>query len=304
MRFLFLVVLTFLSCVGTDYINEGAFPGKAILLVNPRDTSVQKDSARQFNAVFFDSLGQEVQNPNILWSSTNSTIATITSFGLAQGHSSGQSMIIAQVGGLRDSALLTVINILSDLAEVRITPNAVQLMIGDSVQLSGSAFDGSGSPLSGQTFSWASSNETIVTVNTSGKIFAVASGISDITAFVGSIKSLPARAMVSNSTTRMGSFTGLSGTPVSGTARLEIQSDQTLKLKFDSDFSATAGPSLYVYLSNTAAIGGTSLEIAPLQSNSGAQTYNLPSSVSLQSYNYVIIHCKPFNHTFGYAQFQ
>lgn len=89
------------------------------------------------------------------------------------------------------------------------------------------------------------------------------------------------------------------GYAVAGTAIL-TDSLGSLYLTFSSDFSTSPGPDLYVYLTETGeaptAPGNDDYEIALLSSPSGAQTYTLPSSVSLNDYDYVTIHCKQYNH--------
>ncbi len=89
------------------------------------------------------------------------------------------------------------------------------------------------------------------------------------------------------------------GYTIQGTAELK-DSLGVLYLTFSSDFYTQPGPDLYVYLTETGAaptaVGNDDYEIAILTSNSGAQTYTLPSTVSIDDYDYVTIHCKQFNH--------
>ena len=54
--------------------------------------------------------------------------------------------------------------------------------LGTTVQLQATARDASGAVFSGTTFTWISSNENVVTVNTSGLATAVANGTATITA--------------------------------------------------------------------------------------------------------------------------
>ncbi|MGH7457397.1 MAG: DM13 domain-containing protein, partial [bacterium] len=72
--------------------------------------------------------------------------------------------------------------------------------------------------------------------------------------------------------------------------------------KFGSDFSSSSGPGLEVFLSTTNTVGANSRNLGRLQSTSGAQNYNVPSGIAFNTYSWVIIHCVPFNVTFGYAQ--
>lgn len=101
--------------------------------------------------------------------------------------------------------------------------------------------------------------------------------------------------------------------PLSGTATLTLLLDGTKTLTFDSNFSTTAGPDLHVYLSKSAIVSTpngvlqtpNTLEIALLKSASGSQSYDLTSysSLELDSYDYVIIHCKQYDHYWGTGTF-
>jgi hypothetical protein len=92
------------------------------------------------------------------------------------------------------------------------------------------------------------------------------------------------------------------GYDISGTGLLEADPEGTT-LSFDNAFNTQSGPDLHVYLSinfeSPTTPGNTNIDIAELTSNNGAQTYTIPSNVSLGDYNYVLIHCKSFNHWWG-----
>ena len=69
------------------------------------------------------------------------------------------------------------------VASVVVTPvNATLVSLGETVQLTASARDASGNTISGKTFTWSSSDQTIATVNSTGLVTAVANGAATITA--------------------------------------------------------------------------------------------------------------------------
>lgn len=101
---------------------------------------------------------------------------------------------------------------------------------------------------------------------------------------------------------------------LNGTATLSFLSNGTKTLSFDSSFATSSGPDLHVYLSESATVstpGGVletpnTIDLGLLISPSGSQSYDLTSvspAVDLDSYNYVIIHCKDFNHLWGTGTF-
>lgn len=89
------------------------------------------------------------------------------------------------------------------------------------------------------------------------------------------------------------------GYMVQGTATL-TDSLGIIYLTLSNDFFTTAGPNLYLYLSiNDEAptvVGNTNVEISPLLSNMGSQTYIVPGNYSIDDFDYVLVHCKQFNH--------
>ena len=69
------------------------------------------------------------------------------------------------------------------VASVVVTPSTATLVsLGETVQLNASAQDASGNSISGKTFTWSSSDESVATVNASGLVLAIANGATTITA--------------------------------------------------------------------------------------------------------------------------
>ena len=103
---------------------------------------------------------------------------------------------------------------------------------------------------------------------------------------------------------RTGMFVQKPGTSynVSGTVTLEKQEDGTLVLHFDNGFSSSNGPGLGVFLSTTDGRNSSSINLGDLQRTSGAQSYPVPKNVELGTFDWVVIHCVPFNVTFGFAK--
>ncbi len=121
-------------------------------------------------------------------------------------------------------------------------------------------------------------------------------GQAQITAAYQMVQSAPFEIRVPG-TERTGAFQGLNGYNVLGATRV---SDDAVM--FDSDFVSSSGPGLFVYLSNNASNVNGGVELGALQSTTGAQTYALPQNVEANTYNFVIVYCKPFSVAFGSAE--
>ena len=77
-----------------------------------------------------------------------------------------------------------------------------------------------------------------------------------------------------------------------------------LKLSFADNYNAsTALPGLYIYLTNNPSTNVGAYEIGAVTDFDGAHSYDLPNSISLMDYEYVLYFCKPFNVKVGDGQF-
>ncbi len=299
-----LILFVLSGCVGTDYIDDPLMPELARIEVTPRHLALQAGKTAIFQATYFDSLGNNVPGLVYNWSSSDSEVVVVDATGRAMTLKTGQARIVAQARGLSsEPALLTVVADSNQVAAVIVTPDSGNLVIGGALQLTASARNLSGAVLSGKTFTWHSSAPTIASVNSSGLVTALAAGEANIFAQVEGIASAGVRLSVV-SASRSGSFSRNPNTSynVSGTATLERQPEGSLVLKLGADFSSSNGPGLEVFLSTTNSVGANSINLGKLQKTTGAQSYSVPSNVNLASYDWAIIHCVPFNTTFGYAQ--
>jgi hypothetical protein len=89
---------------------------------------------------------------------------------------------------------------------------------------------------------------------------------------------------------------------VTGIGKVVRNSSNKFDLVLDS-FMTNNGPDLFVYLSKEA-MPVNFIEVGKLKSVSGTQVYPLNSLPDLKQYKYICIHCKAFNHLFGYALIQ
>jgi hypothetical protein len=76
-------------------------------------------------------------------------------------------------------------------------------------------------------------------------------------------------------------------------------------LKFDRSFKSDNGPDLFVILHNQnppQAYGDSNyLSLGRLQKTTGEQMYEIPAGTDIASFQSVVIWCKQFNATFGFA---
>jgi hypothetical protein len=92
--------------------------------------------------------------------------------------------------------------------------------------------------------------------------------------------------------------------PTSGTAQIVIQNGKKY-LKFDSSFQSDSGPDLFVILhrqDSPKSYGKSDyVSLGRLKKTSGQQMYAIPNGVNIAKFKSVVIWCKKFNATFGFA---
>lgn len=291
------------GCVGTDLVDEE--PGDARIVLDPPTAAVQEGNTVQFNATYFDPFDRQ-QAVAMQWEVADPSVATVDGAGVVQALQIGQTTLWAKAGDVTsDPAMITVVANENAVAQVVVSPPSVQLEAGATQVFTATALNVNGDLLDGISFTWHSADPTIATIDDAGTATALQPGITTITATAEGVISAPAQLGVTGGS-RRGMFTRRPGTSynLEGHVTLQEAPDGSLTLQLESDFSSSQGPGLYVYLSSTNTVTSSSLEVGELQSVSGASTYNVPGTTTLTTYDWVIIHCKPFNVTFGYAQLQ
>ncbi len=114
---------------------------------------------------------------------------------------------------------------------------------------------------------------------------------------VGTTGTTPPAATSNDQVIAQGSFEGRAGHAGRGKVSLVAHEDGSRSLRFDDDFFTGGVPGPVVYLSERPVFGQgdapiEDLEVAPLRTTRGAQSYGLPDDVP--RYMWVWIWCKPF----------
>jgi len=301
---LLVVLVLVVSCVGTDFITESPVGNPARIEIDPTTTAIQQGSAVSFQATYYDTLGNIVPGTSFQWMSSDTSTASIDENGSAVGNQPGQVMIVASAKGVEsEPALLTVVSDPNQVATVSVVPESGCIRVGETQQYLAAAFNLNNDRLVGKIFSWHGSDPSIATIDSTGLLTTIMPGTVGIIASTDGIDSPPAflRVLGENPTGMFMKKPGTSYT-VRGTAVLETLENCNLELQFGSDFSSSNGPGLHVFLSTTNGINSGSLDLGDLKMTSGDQSYQIPGEVELDTYDWVVIHCVPFNITFGFAE--
>ncbi len=154
----------------------------ATVTVSPASASVTAGQTVQLTATPKDANGNTLTGRTINWTSSNTSVATVSSSGLVSGVVAGSATITATAEGKSGTSAITVTAVTVPVATVTVSPASASVPAGQTAQLTATPKDASGNPLTGRTITWASSNTSVATVSSSGLVSGVTTGSATITA--------------------------------------------------------------------------------------------------------------------------
>jgi hypothetical protein len=151
--------------------------------VSPSGASVVAGKTQQYSAAGAYSDGSNKPLSTVAWTTSDSSVATITSAGLLTGVKQGSVMVSAKSGSVSGSTSATIGA--AQLVSIAVSPQNSSLRINKEEQFvaTGTFTDGTTQPLSGVT--WSSTPMTFATVDTTGLAVGVSPGVSTIQATSG-----------------------------------------------------------------------------------------------------------------------
>src|SRR6266699_1844702 len=152
----------------------------ASVAVSPTTASIEVGQTVQLAAMPKDSAGAALTGRTVTWTSSNTSVATVSSSGLVTGSGAGTATITATSEGKTGSAAVTVAPV--PVASVALSPATASIQVGQTVQLTATPKDSTGSTLTGRTVTWGSGDTTVARVSPSGLVTGVAQGSATITA--------------------------------------------------------------------------------------------------------------------------
>ena len=132
-----------IGCVGTDFITSPVMTVPARITITPATQAILIGGTARFQAVYHDSLDTQRSAP-FQWISSDTSIASISDAGVAEGHQAGQDDIQATAHGVASglARLAVVTNAATSVATVTIasdnadlTPDAPLLLVASEASL-------------------------------------------------------------------------------------------------------------------------------------------------------------------------
>ncbi len=130
-------------------------------------------------------LPENTENKTVLWKSGNEEFATVDDYGNVIAKGLGEVEIIATaLTGEGVEAICTITVIPTPAESVTVTPNPVELKVGETQKLS---YEVLPDDATDKSVTWSSSDDSIATVDNEGVVTAIALGEATITATCGSV---------------------------------------------------------------------------------------------------------------------
>jgi uncharacterized protein YjdB len=177
---------TFGAVTGTAQLNvTGA--NLTGIAVNPPSAVLAPASTQQYvaTATYDDGTTQNVSTL-VNWSSSSTSVATVTAFGQATGQSAGSATITASMGGFTSSSNVLVESSALTAIAVSPSPSSVPQQIMTGFTAIGSFADGSTQDLT-SAVTWTSSNASFATVSNAAGTRGVATGIAPGTSTISAV---------------------------------------------------------------------------------------------------------------------
>ncbi len=173
-------LLTLISC-GGDTPGGGTSPTQPVTPVPTSitlsATSVTLESlgaTSVLTATVKDQSGVTMSGQTVTWASSDDAVATVAT-GTVTSVTNGSATITATSGSLSATASVTVSQA---AASVTLSADTVRFAsVGDTVTLSATVEDAGGASIEGASVSWSSSDTLIVTVDSTGLVTSVGSGL-------------------------------------------------------------------------------------------------------------------------------
>jgi uncharacterized protein YjdB len=120
-----------------------------------------------------DANGDPVTFVPVTFTSSNPTVATISSTGVVNALAAGTTKLQAQAGGTNSGQYLITVDG-NVTGRIVVTPNTPGVAAGSQVQLTATVYTTDNDPARGKSVTWSTSDATKATVDSTGNVSAIA----------------------------------------------------------------------------------------------------------------------------------
>jgi uncharacterized protein YjdB len=170
------------GAASTAFVSVTATP-VATTSVSPATSTIYPTQTEQLTATLQDSAGNALGGRTVTWTSSDTTIAKVSTSGLVTGRALGTATITATSETRSGTATVTVASV--PVSNVIVTPDTGHVAVGATLQLTATLTDSAADTLTGRPVTWTSSDTTTAKVSTGGLVTAIDPGTVTITATSG-----------------------------------------------------------------------------------------------------------------------
>ncbi len=148
--------------------------------LSPSPVSMLPGGTQQLTAVARSASGAILTGRTVTWISGAPSVVTVNSNGLVSAVGNGTAFVLAVIDDVTATVLVNVGP--PSIATITISPTDPSVIVGSGLQLTATLRDASGNALSGRIVTWASADESIAFVSSTGQVIGIKSGTVRITA--------------------------------------------------------------------------------------------------------------------------
>lgn len=163
--------MTLLACSSALDVNTAPV---ANVKIEPSSLTLGLGLVAPLQATVQDAAGQVLHDRQLFWTSSDTTVATVSGAGVVTAIALGTAVIAASAEGASGTATITVTP--PPVATVAVLPANAQTTVGATVQLQAVTYDARGNVLTGRTITWSSGDQQVATVDDKGRVKALAAG--------------------------------------------------------------------------------------------------------------------------------
>src|SRR5688572_1535289 len=155
-------------------------PAVATVDVSTLAGDVAVGQTAQLSATTRDASGNALSNRTVTWSSSSTTIATVSTSGLVTGVAPGTATISAVSEGKTGTRIVTVVP--PPVATVTVTLGSPTIVVNQTTQATVVLRDGGGNVLTGRQVTFGTNNPSVASVSAAGLVTGLAAGTATISA--------------------------------------------------------------------------------------------------------------------------
>ncbi len=170
--------------IGTALVTVVLVPVSSVV-VTPPTARLPSGGFVQLATIISDRDGNPLAGRLVVWSSSDQSVAVVSSSGRVQSVSPGSATITATSGGVSGTSEVTVTPGVA--VTLQVTPASPALTVGETLPMLATVRDAQGNVITGDSISWATGDVNVATVSGAGVLSAVAVGTVTVTATDGMV---------------------------------------------------------------------------------------------------------------------